>query len=112
MASPLAASSAVGGKVLIVTVEIDHQHLDEFKQVISEDAAGSRTRENGGCYRFDVIELEPGGNKFIFYEVYKDEDAIAFHKNTPHFKLWSDFKAKYTPSAVLSQTVVKGDVVY
>ena len=107
-----APSSAVGGVALVVSVEIDPVHIDEFKQVIAEDAAGSRDRENGGCYRFDVVEVEPGGNKFIFYEVYKDEAAITAHKATPHFKLWSDFKAKYSPSAVLSQSVVKGNVVY
>ena len=26
-------------------------------------------------------------------QVYKDADAITFHKEQPHFKVWSDFKA-------------------
>ena len=31
-------------------------------------------------------------NKFYFYELYKDADAVAFHKEQPHFALWTDFK--------------------
>lgn len=32
-------------------------------------------------------------NKFIFYEVYDDKDAVVFHKAQPHFDLWTQFKA-------------------
>ena len=42
--------------------------------------------------------------KFVFYEVYKDMESVARHKATPHFQLWSDFKAS---GGVVSQTSVK-----
>ena len=41
----------------------------------------------------DVIQDQGNPNKFMFYEVYTDLDAVLFHKEQPHFALWTDFKA-------------------
>ena len=38
---------------------------------------------------------------------YKDMDAIAKHKETPHYKMWAKFKEE---GNVLTQTVLKMDV--
>lgn len=78
-------------------------------QVIEEDAVGSRERENGGCLRFDVLRDQEKSNVFRFYEVYVDAAAIDFHKNTPHFALWKDFKAS---GGVISQTSSKNDCIF
>ena len=94
---------------LIVNVEIREDRINEFLKVIEEDAIGSRERENGGCLRFDVARDQTNPNKFVFYEVYVDNDAAARHKETPHFKLWSDFKAS---GGVLSQSVTKADAIF
>ena len=94
---------------LIVSVEIKSDKVADFLKVIEEDAIGSRERENGGCLRFDVHRDQANDSKFIFYEVYKDESAILFHKNTEHFKLWTDFKAS---GGVVSQSVIKNDAIF
>lgn len=94
---------------LIVNVEIREDRIDDFLKVIEEDAIGSRERENGGYLRFDVARDQTNPNKFVFYEVYVDNDAAARHKETPHFKLWSDFKAS---GGVLSQSVIKADAIF
>jgi len=94
---------------LVVTVEIKDNRIEDFLKVIEEDAIGSRTKENGGCLRFDVLRSQTQANKFIFYEMYKDENAVAFHKASAHFKLWSDFKAS---GGVLSQSVEKADGIF
>ena len=41
----------------------------------------------------DVIQNQDDPNKFIFYEMYVDLDAVMFHKEQPHFALWTEFKA-------------------
>ena len=41
----------------------------------------------------DVIQDQGNPNKFMFYEVYTDLDAVSFHKEQPHFALWADFEA-------------------
>ncbi len=68
------------------------------------DVKGSRKEE--GCLRFDLLRDQQQSNKFIFYEVYKDSDALEFHKTTDHYKAWSDFKAE---GGVLSQVAMKCD---
>lgn len=89
---------------LVVTVEIKEDRVPEFLQVIEQDAIGSRTKENGGCLRFDVLRCKDKANTFIFYEVYTNDDAVAFHKDSPHFALWTNFKAS---GGVVSQAVEK-----
>ncbi len=41
----------------------------------------------------DVIQDQENPNKFFFYEMYKDVEAVKFHKEQPHFALWTEFKA-------------------
>lgn len=94
---------------LIVSVEIKKERLEEFLKVIELDATGSRERENGGCRRFDVLRDSTNECKFVFYEVYVNEDAVANHKKTEHFKLWTDFKES---GGVVSQSVVKADALF
>lgn len=95
--------------VLVVNVEIKEDRLDEFLKIIEIDAIGSRTQENGGCLRFDVLRSKESINKFTFYEAYVDESAVIFHKNTPHFKLWTDFKSS---GGVLTQSATKLDGIF
>ena len=42
-------------------------------------------REEEGCYQFDVSVQSDDPNAFIFYEVYKDEAALGWHKEQQYF---------------------------
>jgi autoinducer 2-degrading protein len=94
---------------LIVNVEIKKDRVADFLKVIEQDAIGSRERENGGCLRFNVHRDQTNESKFIVYEVYKDQAAIEFHKSTPHFKLWTDFKES---GGVASVSFSKTDAIF
>jgi quinol monooxygenase YgiN len=94
---------------IVVNVEIEKERLQEFLKIIELDAIGSRERENGGCLRFDVLRDKTNECKFIFYEVYVNEDAFNFHQQTGHFKLWADFKAS---GGVVSVAVVVSDALF
>lgn len=63
---------------------------DEFLEILKLDAAGSRAEP--GCLRFDFLEDTSKLNSYVFYEVYKDADALAFHKAQPHYQAYADFK--------------------
>ena len=93
--------------VLIVTVEIFEDRIDEFLRVIEADAIGSRLEE--GCLRFDVIRDMENPLKFFFYEAYKDDDAVERHKSYDHFLAWGAFKAS---GGVASQAVCKGQGIF
>mmetsp|Transcript_14613 Transcript_14613/g.46845 ORF Transcript_14613/g.46845 Transcript_14613/m.46845 type:complete len:101 (-) Transcript_14613:312-614(-) len=91
------------GTGVFVTVTVPADKIEEFLKVMEEDVKGSRAEE--GCQRFDLLDL--GEGKFSFYEVYKDADAMAYHKTLPHYKGWADFKAANMDTVGASQTVVK-----
>lgn len=69
--------------VLVVTVKVQPEFVDKLKPAMLENAAQSVQEEN--CYQFDVIVSQDDENTFMFYEVYKDEQALADHRQTPHF---------------------------
>ncbi|KAJ8599156.1 hypothetical protein CTAYLR_008305 [Chrysophaeum taylorii] len=103
---------------VVVRVEIEQARIPTFlevglsvalelaSQVMKIDVEGSRAEP--GCLRFDLLRDSQTPNAFVFYEVYKDADAVAFHKEQPHYKSWADFKAQ---GGVLSQTAYKMDAI-
>ena len=87
---------------LVVTVEIKPELVPQFRAAIEVDAVGSRTEP--GCLRFDVLQDKAQDNKFVFYEVYINAEAIEYHKSCSHYAAWTNFKKT---GGVLSQTVGK-----
>jgi (4S)-4-hydroxy-5-phosphonooxypentane-2,3-dione isomerase len=89
--------------VLVVTVKVKPGYVDVLKPAMLENAAQSVKEET--CYQFDVIVSRDDENTFIFYEVYKDERALAAHRKTPHFlsywKLMQELGDKVERSAQL-----------
>ena len=69
--------------VLVVTVKVQPEFVAKLKPAMLENAAQSVQEEN--CYQFDVNVSQDEENTFMFYEVYKDEQALADHRQTPHF---------------------------
>ena len=92
--------------ILVVQVEIVPEKLAEFIEILKFDAVESRKEE--GCLRFDFLKDQCCENKFTFYEAYVNTDAFAFHKATPHYKKWADFKEA---GGVVSQVAHKHDAV-
>jgi len=76
---------------LVVEAEIVPERMDDFLEMIQKNAEGSRAE--AGNLRFDVIKSQDNPNKFYFYELWKNGEAVASHKKEPHFALWSEFKA-------------------
>mmetsp|Transcript_17186 Transcript_17186/g.25555 ORF Transcript_17186/g.25555 Transcript_17186/m.25555 type:complete len:151 (-) Transcript_17186:391-843(-) len=75
---------------IIVEADVVPERMDEFLEMIENNAKGSR--DEPGCLRFDVLRSNDDPNKFIFYEVYADAEAAAYHREQPHFKPWTEFK--------------------
>ena len=74
--------------VLVVTVKVDPEYVEQLKPAMLENAAHSAQEE--GCRQFDVIVSQDDEHAFMFYEVYKDEQALASHRQTPHFQKYWD----------------------
>jgi quinol monooxygenase YgiN len=100
-------SSNSGLICIIVTVEVVEDRIEDFLFAMEIDAVGSRKEVD--CYRFDVLRDQEQINKFYFFEVYKDTNALDVHKGTDHYKVWTDFKES---GGIISQTTAKTSTVF
>ncbi|MSQ28066.1 MAG: antibiotic biosynthesis monooxygenase [Dehalococcoidia bacterium] len=71
--------------ILYVNVDVKPDRIPEFLTAIRDNAACA-VRDEPGCLGFDVLQSVDDTTKFVFYEVYRDQDALAAHRQTPHFK--------------------------
>lgn len=74
--------------VVHVHVRVKEEKIEEFKKISIENAQNSV--KEPGVSRFDVIQQNDDKSKFILTEVYKTPDAPTKHKETEHYKKWSD----------------------
>jgi autoinducer 2-degrading protein len=72
---------------IVVRIEPKTEKIEAFLELALFDAQNSRNEP--GCLRFDVIKHNDNPPRFAFYEVYKDEDAVKAHRQTPHFARWA-----------------------
>lgn len=63
--------------------------------------AANSLREEVSCLRFDVARDPVKEGRFFLYEIYEDEAAYNAHRETPHYKSFSE----KTASLVASKTV-------
>jgi autoinducer 2-degrading protein len=74
---------------IFVTINVKPEHIETFKEASLGDAQGS-TRDEPGCFRFDMHQDPDISSRFYLYEVYRDEEAFEAHLEAPHFIEWRD----------------------
>ncbi len=74
---------------IFVTINIKPEHVDAFIAASVGDAEGS-TRDEPGCFRFDMLQDLETPSRFYLYEVYRDEAAFQAHLEAPHFLKWRE----------------------
>lgn len=74
--------------VVCVHVHVKPDNREAFIEATRENARN--TILESGNLRFDVIQLTEDPNRFVLYEVYRDEAASKAHKATPHYARWRD----------------------
>jgi (4S)-4-hydroxy-5-phosphonooxypentane-2,3-dione isomerase len=73
--------------VVCVHVHVKPEHRQEFIEA-SRDNAANTIREPGAL-RFDVLQSQDDPNRFVLYEVYRDESGMKAHKDTAHYARWA-----------------------
>jgi autoinducer 2-degrading protein len=74
--------------VLVVSLEVVPEHLEEFRREIRINAEAS-LRDEPGCLRFDVHQVVGEPCRCVLYEIYEDEDAFRVdHRTAPHYARW------------------------
>jgi len=79
--------------VICVHVYVKETHIQDFIEATTLNHEGS-VKEPGNL-RFDVLQDENEPAKFLLYEVYTSEEAIAAHKQTQHYLTWKEAVAPW-----------------
>ena len=95
-------------EILMITVHIKPEMQAKFLEVIRHDAAHSE-QDEPGCLRFDVIQDAQDPNTIYFYEVYRDEAALAAHRAAPHYSAWGNLPADWFVGQ--KAVAIRGEVI-
>ncbi len=82
----LAYSSAM--LIVHVHVHVKPESVEAFKAATLLNAQASL--QEPGVMRFDVGQRQDDPTRFVLVEVYRDANAAAAHKETPHYPIWRD----------------------
>ncbi|HTZ76559.1 MAG TPA: antibiotic biosynthesis monooxygenase family protein [Stellaceae bacterium] len=82
----------MAGHVITVDFQLKPESLDQFLELIRENAALSLKTEKG-CRRFDVCVPPDGSPRVFLYEIYDDEVAFKAHLEMPHYKSFATASA-------------------
>ena len=74
--------------IVHVHVQVKPECLEEFRSASLENARHSL--QEAGIARFDVVQQADDPTRFVLVEVYRNEEAPAKHKETPHYARWRD----------------------
>jgi quinol monooxygenase YgiN len=62
--------------------------MEKFLAACIEEGKAS-VRDEPDCFRFEILRDKNDPNRVCFMEVFKDEQALATHWETPHFtRMW------------------------
>ena len=79
--------------VVCVHVRVEPGDRESFIEATLENAKA--TVQEPGNLRFDVIQQVDDADRFVLYEVYRDEAGMNAHKQTSHYALWRDTVAPW-----------------
>ncbi len=79
--------------VVCIQVYVKSEHREAFVEATLENARNT-IREPGNL-RFDVSRQLDDPDRFVLYEVYRDESGMAAHKETAHYAKWRDAVAPW-----------------
>ena len=74
--------------VVHVQVHVDPDGVPDFLTATEVNARASL--DEPGVLRFDVVQDQADPAHVVLVEVYRDEQAAADHKATPHYAVWRD----------------------
>lgn len=79
--------------VVCVAVHVKPEHRAAFIAASRENA--QNTIQEPGNLRFDVLQQADDPDRFVLYEVYRDELGAKAHKQTPHYARWAEAVAPW-----------------
>ena len=75
-------------KTIIANFEVNHNNRESF--IIHTYLMKANTLLELGCVKYDIFVNERNNCEFTFIEVFENNEAFEFHKNSEHFKKWKE----------------------
>ena len=72
--------------MLILAVHVTIKAGDEDTVIPAFHKLQEESRREPGCIMYVVQRSRENPRHYLIYEQYKDDDALAAHRNSPHFK--------------------------
>ena len=89
--------------VRIAELEIDPDHLIEYKNALSDEIATS-VREEPGVLMLYAVSLKDHPSQVRIFETYKDQAAYESHLQSAHFKKYKEATHGMVKSLKLLET--------
>jgi len=74
--------------IVQVQVQVKPEYVEQFRKASEENARASL--QEPGIAQFDVLQHTEDSCRFLLTEAYRDAEAPARHKETPHYAKWRD----------------------
>ena len=74
--------------VNLVDIHVKAESVEPFQRITLENVRHSR--QEPGIARFDLIRNLEDPAHFTLIEVFRSQDAIAAHRETPHYRVWKE----------------------
>lgn len=74
--------------IVHVHVRVKPESVEAFRRATIENA--SQSVKEPGIARFDFLQDSGDATRFVLVEVYRNPEAPAEHKETPHYQKWRD----------------------
>lgn len=75
---------------LIIRITVDPDRVTDFLNLL--ETAGSATRNEPGCIRFDVLRSQEQRNLFFMYQMYENQTTFEYRSQQPQYKQFLDFQ--------------------
>lgn len=87
--------------VRMAFLEINPTQLEAFTIAVKEEMKASLEVEPGVLALYSIADRE-NPNKLTFIEIYKNEEAYQFHRDTPHFQKYFNTTKDMITSRILT----------
>ena len=79
--------------VAMVEIHVKSENVEAFMEATTDNHIN--TRKEPGNLRFDVCRRTDDPNRFLLYEVYRDEADFKAHQQTDHYFRWRETVADW-----------------
>ena len=100
--------------MLIVKVHIKPERINDYIIAVKEDASDTMSKEDRN-FLFSVSQDNENPELFFLVEIYKDNNALDFHRESQHFIKYRDTVTEmysFPPERHILDTVYPSDQAY